>query len=84
MNHIGRLANVDLFTDLVMEQFVLNVQTLSGQGNFHELADYLSKSMEMLDRNSGQLSNVLETLDIQQHSLGVLAVRYNRIVTLSA
>ena len=57
-----------------MEQFVLNVQTLSGQGNFHELSDYLLKSMEMLDRNSGQLPNVLETLDIQQHSLGVLAV----------
>ena len=59
-----------------MEQFVLNVRTMSGQGNFHELSDFLAKSMDMLDRNSGQLANVLETLDIQQHSLGVLAVSF--------
>lgn len=57
-----------------MESFVLNVRTLSGQGNFHELSEYLQKSMEMLVRNPNQLSNALETLDIQQHSLGVMAV----------
>ena len=68
-----------------MEQFVLNVRTLSGQGNFHELSEFLSKSMDMLDRNSGQLANVLETLDLQQHSLGVLAVScIPRFVDLSA
>lgn len=36
--------------------------------------DYLSKSHEMLIKNFQHLDNVLETLDIQQHSLGVLAV----------
>ena len=30
--------------------------------------------MEILVRNPAHLGNVLETLDVQQHSLGVLAV----------
>lgn len=43
-------------------------------GNFRELCDYLNKSSEVLVKNSQLLDNVLETLNIQQHSLGVLAV----------
>lgn len=43
-------------------------------GNFRELCDYLSKSNEILVKNIQHLDNVLETLDRQQHSLGVLAV----------
>lgn len=57
-----------------MEQFVNTVRTLSAQGNFHELGDYLSKQTEMLVRNHSQLGNVFETLDMQQHSLGMLAI----------
>lgn len=34
----------------------------------------IGKADEMLHRNSAHLNNVLETLDMQQHSLGVLAV----------
>ena len=58
----------------------LQVRSLSGAGNFPELVEYLQKSGgDALTRNSSGniLSTVLETLDIQQHSLGVLAVRQN-------
>ena len=57
-----------------MENFVMNVRTLSSQGNFNELNEFLQKNMEILVRNPAHLGTVLETLDIQQHSLGVLAV----------
>lgn len=43
-------------------------------GSFRELCEVIGKSDEVLQRNSAHLSTVLETLDIQQHSLGVLAV----------
>jgi hypothetical protein len=43
-------------------------------GNFRELCELLSKSTEVLMKNGQHLDNVLETLDLQQHSLGVLAV----------
>ncbi|XP_066588607.1 COP9 signalosome complex subunit 3 [Prorops nasuta] len=57
-----------------LEQFVNNVQTLSTQGNLTELAGIIGKSTELLMENGEHLDNVLETLDLQQHSLGVLAV----------
>ncbi|CAB3224909.1 unnamed protein product [Arctia plantaginis] len=57
-----------------LEQFVNNVRTMSASGSFRELCDVIAKSDEVLQRNSAHLSTVLETLDIQQHSLGVLAV----------
>ncbi|KAI4472170.1 26s proteasome non-atpase regulatory subunit 3/cop9 signalosome complex subunit 3 [Holotrichia oblita] len=43
-------------------------------GNYRELCDYLGKSNEVLLKNAPHLDNVLETLDLQQHSLGVLSV----------
>ena len=66
--------NVEKMSSAAMENFVMNVQTLSSQGNFSELNEFLQKNMEILVRNPAHLSNVLETLDVQQHSLGVLAV----------
>ncbi|XP_013185554.1 COP9 signalosome complex subunit 3 [Amyelois transitella] len=57
-----------------LEQFVNNVRTMSASGNFRDLCDIISKCDEVLQRNSAHLNTVLETLDIQQHSLGVLAV----------
>ncbi|VVC90224.1 unnamed protein product [Leptidea sinapis] len=57
-----------------LEQFVNNVRTISASGNFRDLSDIILKSDEVLQRNSAHLINVLETLDVQQHSLGVLAV----------
>ncbi|XP_046610346.1 COP9 signalosome complex subunit 3 [Neodiprion virginianus] len=57
-----------------LELFVNNVRTLSTQGNFRELCDIINKSTTTLARNGPHLDNVLETLDLQQHSLGILAV----------
>lgn len=47
---------------------------LVNTGNFRELYDIISKSVEVLTKNGQHLDNVLETLDLQQHSLGILAV----------
>merc|ERR1712141_493288 len=68
------MGNVEKMSSAAMENFVMNVQTLSSQGNFSELGEFLQKNMEILVRNPAHLGNVLETLDVQQHSLGVLAV----------
>nr|CAG4638397.1 EOG090X04TU [Cyclestheria hislopi] len=57
-----------------LEQFVNTVRSLSGQGSWRELYEFLSKSSEILFRNAAHLDNVLDTLDPQFHSLGVLAV----------
>ncbi|XP_047360513.1 COP9 signalosome complex subunit 3 isoform X2 [Vespa velutina] len=58
----------------VLEQFVNNVRTLSKQGNFRELYEIINKNIDALMKNGQHLDNVLETLDLQQHSLGILAV----------
>jgi len=59
---------------MALDQFVNAVQTLSTQGNYAELCEHLNKSVEVLQRNPGQLDTVLESLDMVQHSLGYLAV----------
>ncbi|KAG6801106.1 COP9 signalosome complex subunit 3 [Apis laboriosa] len=57
-----------------LELFVNNVRTLSKQGNFRELSEIISKSTDVLIKNGQHLDNVLETLNLQEHSLGILAV----------
>uniref|UniRef100_A0A1S4KF76 COP9 signalosome complex subunit 3 N-terminal helical repeats domain-containing protein n=2 Tax=Culex quinquefasciatus TaxID=7176 RepID=A0A1S4KF76_CULQU len=57
-----------------LEHYVNHVRTMSSAGNFRELVEYLLESTELLAKNGNILDNVLETLDIQQHSLGVLFV----------
>lgn len=57
-----------------LEQFVNSVRNFSSHGNFRELYETITKSSEGLLKNLQHLDNVLETLDVQQHSLGVLAV----------
>lgn len=42
--------------------------------SYRELADELPESLSLLARNWSILDNVLETLDMQQHTLGVLYV----------
>ena len=49
-------------------------------GNFRELVVYLIDSVELVTKNGNILDNVMETLDIQQHSLGylfVLSAKFN-------
>lgn len=43
-------------------------------GNFRELSEIISKSTDVLIKNGQHLDNVLETLNLQEHSLGILAV----------
>ncbi|KAH6943129.1 hypothetical protein HPB50_016033 [Hyalomma asiaticum] len=57
-----------------LEQFVVNVQNMSSSGSFSQLYTFISKSSEMLVRNASHLEDVLATLDLQKHSLGVLAI----------
>jgi len=59
---------------MALDQFVNAVQTLSSQGNYTELCSQLNMAHELLAKNPGQLDNVLESLDMSQHSLGYLAV----------
>jgi COP9 signalosome complex subunit 3 len=42
--------------------------------NFRELSSVLTKFNDVLKKNVQHLDNVLETLDLQQHSIGILAV----------
>lgn len=52
-------------------------------GQFRELVEYLNSSTELLTKNGNILDNVLETMDIQQHSLGVLYVLVAKFTSLS-
>ena len=58
----------------VLEQYVNTVRTLSQQGNFGQLCEFISKNVDVLGKNAGNLDNVLGTFDIQQHSLGILGI----------
>lgn len=57
--------------------------TFFSAANFRELIEYLNVSTELLAKNGNILDNVLETLDIQQHSLGVLYVLVAKFTNLS-
>lgn len=52
-------------------------------GNFRELIEYLNGTSDLLAKNGNILDNVLETLDVQQHSLGVLYVLVAKFTNLS-
>ncbi|KAB7503572.1 COP9 signalosome complex subunit 3 [Armadillidium nasatum] len=57
-----------------LEHYVNTVTTLTAQGNYNEMVKYISKSMEILSKNSALLDTVLATLQPSIHTLGVLAV----------
>uniref|UniRef100_A0A8C5BSI5 COP9 signalosome complex subunit 3 n=1 Tax=Gadus morhua TaxID=8049 RepID=A0A8C5BSI5_GADMO len=59
-----------------LEQFVNNVRQLSAQGQMTQLCELINKSGELLAKNLSHLDTVLGALDIQDHSLGVLAVLF--------
>jgi len=67
-----------------LEQFVSQVQNLSAQGHYLQLANDVRKAVnDVLPKNLAHLENVLQTLDLQQHSLGVLGVLYTRTVAIN-
>ena len=51
-----------------------NIPFIYFSGNFAQLCDFIGKSAEVLGKNASHLDNVLATLDVQQHSLGVLGI----------
>lgn len=58
-----------------LEQFVSSVRGLYVKGNRRGVVDLIKKSgREVLSKNLPHLDNVLETLDMAEHTLGVLAV----------
>ncbi|XP_041134008.1 COP9 signalosome complex subunit 3-like isoform X3 [Polyodon spathula] len=59
-----------------LEQFVNNVRQLSAQGQMTQLCELINKSGELLAKNLSHLDTVLGALDMQEHSLGVLAVLF--------
>ncbi|CAG0913006.1 unnamed protein product [Notodromas monacha] len=55
-------------------------------GNLKQLTEYLGKSADLLSKHQLQLDSVLQTLDLQQHSLGILAillVKFNSVAVTS-
>ncbi|GAB6020437.1 hypothetical protein CHUAL_003130 [Chamberlinius hualienensis] len=59
-----------------LEQFVNNVRQLTSSGNLVQLCDYLNRSIELLLRNAQHLQNVIQTFDLQHHSLGIMTILY--------
>nr|XP_055132694.1 LOW QUALITY PROTEIN: COP9 signalosome complex subunit 3-like [Symphalangus syndactylus] len=59
-----------------LEQFVNSVPRLSAQGQMTQLCELINKSGELLAKNLSHLDTVLGALDVQEHSLGVLAVLF--------
>ncbi|GFW80863.1 COP9 signalosome complex subunit 3 [Trichonephila clavipes] len=57
-----------------LEQFIVKVRSLSFPVSYESLHEFVSKSSSMLAKNATLLDDVLETLDIQEHSIGVMAV----------
>lgn len=57
-----------------LESFVNNVQTLSQQGKFSQLVTLATKSVDGLSRTQALLDTALATLNVQEHSIGVLAI----------
>lgn len=59
------------------------IDDLFSVGNFRELIEYLNGTTDLLSKNGNILDNVLETLDVQQHSLGVLYVLVAKFTNLT-
>nr|XP_054763676.1 COP9 signalosome complex subunit 3-like [Lytechinus pictus] len=57
-----------------LEGFVNSVVSLSTDGNYAQLCEEVTKCLELLRKNAAYLDTVLETLDPQLHSIGVLAI----------
>uniref|UniRef100_A0A8D1NGA3 COP9 signalosome complex subunit 3 n=1 Tax=Sus scrofa TaxID=9823 RepID=A0A8D1NGA3_PIG len=67
-----------------LEQFVNSVRQLSAQGQMTQLCELINKSGELLAKNLSHLDTVLGALDVQEHSLGVLAVLFVKFSMPSA
>lgn len=57
-----------------LEDLVTNVQNFSSQGQWSKLSDFMNKSWNLLSKHVSSLDTIMETLDIQEHSLGILYI----------
>jgi len=57
-----------------LEQYVTQVRSLSAAGNFNQLCDFINRNFDTLMKHQNHLDNAIQTFDIQQHSLGILAI----------
>lgn len=60
--------------DNIMQVFTFMMMHLMFSGQMTQLCELINKSGELLAKNLSHLDTVLGALDIQEHSLGVLAV----------
>ncbi|XP_072168600.1 COP9 signalosome complex subunit 3-like [Diadema setosum] len=57
-----------------LEGFVNSVVSCSTDGNYSQLCEEVTKYLDLLRKNAAHLDTILETLDPQLHSIGVLAI----------
>jgi len=57
-----------------LEHFVTQVRSLSAAGNFAQLVDFVGRSLDTLLKHHNHLDNAVATFDVQQHSIGILAI----------
>ncbi|XP_045480449.1 COP9 signalosome complex subunit 3 [Harmonia axyridis] len=59
-------------TSSIMDHFMNSVKAHITNGSIRELAEYLSKSEELIQKNVNQVDTILAALDFQQYTLPVL------------
>nr|XP_039261206.1 COP9 signalosome complex subunit 3-like [Styela clava] len=67
-----------------LEEFVNTVRNLSSQGQLSQLCDHMNKSWNLLVKNISHLDTMLEALDIQEHTLGVLYILCVKVSTFQS
>ena len=61
-----------------VDQFLVTARALCAAANFAELAEFLARSRELLERQAGNnngLDTAMEALDVNQHAMPMMAVR---------
>lgn len=69
---------------MVCVRLCVEISSSSFSGNLKLLVEYLNKAVDVLSKNSGQLDNVLQQLEFEQHSLGILAILMVKYDSLSS
>lgn len=83
MNSVRNLSGEGISVSGMLAKQFIGWPLFLNAGSWRELHEYLSKSLDVLMRNSENLDNVLDTLDLQQHSLGVLAIYMVKFMILN-
>lgn len=57
-----------------MEDFLAAVRSLCADKNYNQLAEYLNRSSDLLQKHAGQLDAAIASLDPEQHSMAFMAL----------